>query len=1016
MNKHYILLSILLAGAPLASNAQDLREEPVEDKSLQAFGDYWRSFDDYEDHKFLKNKGSHFEAWDRLKTEWRSQEKALTAAQLDDLKSAVKRYENQLKEHPTATSTPYARMNLAQVLSKIASLQDGEKSAEPYQKQALAVLADLNKNQPGFTLNDEALYLRATILESMNQDEAALNVWQALARDGKDSIYTVHANLAIGDSNFEKEKASKSLKAYQNAEAILARVRSPEADYEKLRVNYRLAWAAYRTADLEESLVAAQKLLHPESDFKRISMQKRMTADACDLIADTLFEQDKVERTKDYLQKDILRPYASTIGLRILSRLASNPTPTQSIELADFLLDRYPAAKEAPEIATILADVYRSTKQEGKYVATLERLSLMLPRTSVWRVQHKNDPSLLANMESKALNANQLLAGKFYENGMVQGSQSSFETARTYYDALLKFSPDAPEAETWELRRAHSLYFANHFDDADKAYESFKNRGTVSPENLEVAFYQQTLSREKVWRQSLAKFDETGTKPNAASMAKLRRLQDNITAFADRFPNRGHVVDLLLLAASANRDLNDFAVAEGFWNRALLSDPSPTQRTLAIRGLVQSKIKSGKPEETLALTRNYLKLENFDQLGSSFQGELVGIVSASVKETAAELNAKGKVEEAGQLLLAVTREFPAIPDHDALYRDGAYYMALAGNWKESEAAANTYLAEQKTKGNTEDLLYLKARALEYQLRFHKAATAHLALAEAYPKYSKALPAAQRAEGLAAAEDDYKLAGKAASIVSNYQGSPEGKTEALLRSADYYAKAKAWPEALQILARAETESRSPSFRLKAQLQVAKVWNAQGQSDKALASYRRLAADAESRKEDLDKSLYKGIVGESNFLLGEALQKEFERVEDEGGNSLGRLKFKGGKLEESLKLYNKAIAADDSEWSSRARFNAAQLAENMSQAIRTAMAKGSAKEDRSLDEQARRWVQVSQQYHTQNLMARQKDPYRYRDVVWIERSALKASGLQPQVEPASRNLPSALDTTQPYQWSH
>jgi hypothetical protein len=82
----------------------------------------------------------------------------------------------------------------------------------------------------------------------------------------------------------------------------------------------------------------------------------------------------------------------------------------------------------------------------------------------------------------------------------------------------------------------------------------------------------------------------------------------------------------------------------------------------------------------------------------------------------------------------------------------------------------------------------------------------------------------------------------------------------------------------------------------------------------------------------------------------------------------------------------------------------------------MAKGSAKADRTLDEQARRWVQVSQQYHTQNLMARQKDPYRYRDVVWIERSALKASGLQPQVEPASRSLPSALDTTQPYQWSH
>ena len=1015
MNKHFLVLSLLFSGMPL--HAQDIREEPIEDKSLEAFGGYWRAFDDYENHKFVTSKGQQFEAWDKLKTEWRSQERALTQAQMDDLKSAIKRYDNQLKEHPTASSTPYARLNLAQVLTKAGSLQESEKSAEIYHKQALAVLADLNKNMPGFTLNDEALYLRATILENLNNHEAALNVWQSLARDGQDSIYTVHANIAIGDSNFGKEKAANALKSYKAASAVLGRIRSPEADFEKLRVNYRLAWAAYRTADLDESLVAAQNLLHPESDFKRISLQKRMTADACDLIGDTLFEQDKTNKTMDFLQKDILRPYASTIGLRVLSRLASNPTPTASIELADFLLDKYPAAKEAPEIATILADVYRKTRQEQKYIATLERLSLMLPRTSVWRVQHKNDPNLLAGMESKALNANQLLAGKFYENGMVQGSQSSFETARTYYDSLLKFSPQHAEAETWELRRAHCLYFANHFEDADKAYEAFKERGTVTAENLEVAFYQQTLSREKVWRQSLAKFDESGIKPNASSMAKLHKLQDNISAFADRFPNRSHVVDLLLLAASANRDLNDFSSAEGFWNRALLSEPSQAQRTLAIRGLVQSKIKGGKAEETLALTRNYLKLENFDQLGVGFQGELIGVVATSVKETAANLNAKGKIFEAGQLLLAVANEFPSIPDHDVIYRDGAYYMALAGNWKESETAANQYLAERKPKGNTEDLLYLKARALEYQLRFHKAAEAHLALAQEYPKYAKALPAAQRAEGLAAAEDDYKLAGKAASLVSNYQTTPEGKTEALLRSADYYAKAKAWPESLQILAKAENQSRSPSYKLKVELQVAKVWNAQGQTEKALATYKRLAVDTENRKEDLDKSLYRSIIGESNFLLGEALQKDFEKVDEAGNpNSLNRLKFKGGKLEESLKLYNKAIAADDSEWSSRARFNAAQLAENMSQAIRNVISKSDSKTDRTLDDQAKRWLQVSQQYHTQNLMARQKDPYRYRDIVWIERSALKASGLQPQLEPASRSLPSALDTTQPYQWSH
>lgn len=1007
MNKSLLALTLLLGSWPVM--AQDLRTETIEDNSLKAYGEYWRNFDDYERHKFLERKGRHFEAWDRLKTEWNAQEKSLTEAQLNDLKNAAKRYERQLKEHPTAGSTPYARMNLAQVFNQIGIHQDSLKAGEPFKKQALAVLADLSKSTPDFALNDEVLYLRATILEGLDSSESALNVWQMLAKQGKDSIYTVHAYLALGDANFEKERADAALKNYEKASKILVRVNSPDADYEKIRVNYRIAWAAYRSADLDQSVAASQALLRPELDFKRISLQKHMTQDACDLIGDALFEKDKLAQTKDYLEKDFLRPYASNIGLRILGRLASNPTQRQTIDLGEFLLDQYPSAKESPEIATILADTYRSTKQDQKYIATLERLSLMLPKTSVWRVQHRNDPALLASMEKKALNANQLLAGKFYETGMIQGSQSSFETARTYYDALLKFDPQNTESETWALRRANSLYYAHHYEEADKAYEDFKTKPGISSENLEVAYYQQTLSREKIWRQSLAKFDEGQKKPNPGSMNKLKNLQDSIAAFADRFPNRSHVVDLLLLAANANRDVGEMATAETFWNRALLSDPNGTQRTLAIRGLVQTKVKAGKSEETLALARNYLKLENFDQLGGAFQKELVTVVANSARETAAALNAKGKVQEAGQLLLAVSTEFPNAPDRDNLYRDGAYYMALSGNWKDSEKAANDYLAEDSKGKNTEDLLYLKARSLEYQLRFKKAAEAHLALVEKFPKFAKASQAAQRSESLAAAEDDFKLAGRAASLVANYQKTPEEKIDAYLRSAEYFAKAKAWNDSIRVLAKAETETRSPNARMKAQLQMAKIWNAQGQSDKALSSYTKLASEAEAQREDLDRDLYRKIAGEANYLLGEAQEKAYESTSE------SRLNFKGSKLEASLAFYNKAIDADDAEWSSRARFKAAELAENMSQAIRSQLAKSEGRNP-NLAEQAKRWLQVSQQYHTQNLLARQKDPYRFKDVVWVERSALKASGLQPQVEPASRNLPSALDTTQPYQWSH
>ncbi len=195
-------------------------------------------------------------------------------------------------------------------------------------------------------------------------------------------------------------------------------------------------------------------------------------------------------------------------------------------------------------------------------------------------------------------------------------------------------------------------------------------------------------------------------------------------------------------------------------------------------------------------------------------------------------------------------------------------------------------------------------------------------------------------------------------------------------------------------------------------MAKIWEAQRQGAKALQLYEKLAFEVGNDREDLDQDLYRKISGEANFRLAESLQKEAE----DAGEDAARTNFKGSRLEASLTFYNKAIDSEDPEWGSRARFQAAALAESISHNIRKTLAKGANRADPNLLEQSKRWLQVSQQYHTQNLMARQKDPYKFKDVVWVERSALKASGLQPQVEPASRNLPSAFDTAQPYQWSH
>lgn len=1009
-----IKASLLLIGllSLTGAKAQEMRSETNDSASFHAFKDFWTSFDDYEADAFTKGKAKYLENWHHVQKEWKTQEHDMNSLQIETLRTAVQRYQSHLTTHGDTGTAPYVRLNMAQALYKLGTHQGAQ--GEGAKKRALAILSDLHRENPSFSMTEEALYLKASILESLDQEESAHNVWKALAAQAKSTIYGVHAHLALGDHAFAKEQAEKALGSYRKAHTLAQSISVPT--YEKVRIDYRLAWAAYRSADLDAAVEASMRLLEPESDFRQISLQKKMTKDATDLIGDSLFEKDNVAQTKSFLKRESIRPYAAAIGLKIMTRMASNPSTEKMGELGDFMLDRYPQAKEVPEIATLMADVYKKERQQDRYVATLERLSLLLPKNSLWRVQHKDDLPAIAAMERRSLQATQLLAGQFYEDGLVQKSAASFATSQTYYESLLRFDPSSSDAETWELRRAHCMYFANNWEGADKAYETFKKREQVKPENLEIAYYQQILGREKLWRQSLSSLSsEKGSR--GQSEQRLRSLEQGIDDFTDRFPNRTHGVDLLLVAANANRDLGNGKQADRYWNRALLSEPNRTQRTLAIRGLIQSKAKSGDPQELLALTRNYLKLEDFSELGDRFNSELKLVLANSIRDAAKELNDKGKILEAGQLMIAMAQEFPGIPDQQKIYRDGSYYLALAGAWGEASSATNRFLAEHKKSEIMPDMMYLKARSEEYQLRFGEAAKSHLALAEAHPKFSRTVASLQRSEELAAGEEDFRTAGRAAMIAATYKKDPEQKHEGLLHAAEYYAKEGDWQGSMNALTQAEKISGSPGLKMKTQLLMAKVWDGQGDREKALATYQSLAKNAEAMREDLDKQLYARIAGESNFLLAEAEAKRSHRVDElqESKEAVSQIRKKDDHIDRSLQYYNKAIAAQDPEWSSRARYGAATLAESMSHSIRNAIAKRAVEGSDSLKEQATRWQTLAQQYHSQNLLARQKDPSLNNS--WIERSALKISGLQPIPESkSSGDIPASLDTTQPYQWSH
>ncbi len=1007
--------------------AASLRPEVPDPASVQAYGQFWQAFDDYENHRRNSEQSQKMGAWDQIRQEFKFQDASARSNEIDLFQEAASLYNEHLESHPQATNVPYVKLNLAQIHAKIASLRDEQspKSGDENRKKALSILGELQKEFPAFALLEESQYLRATLLEGLGQNESAFTIWQSISSKARSSLFGVHASLAVGDHYFSKEKSMEALQAYRRGHSLLLSLDVPDKDIELLRFQYRIAWAAYRSAELDQCISTTVELLEPGREFRKLSIKRQVEKDAVELAGDALFEKDHMPSIRSTLQNKLIRSYAAAIGLRIMNRQMGLDNKEKLLEIGPFLVDNYPQAKEMPEILTLLANVYKEQRQDERYLATLERLSLLMPSNSLWRNHQQSEPQVIQNMEEKALAATQLLASQSYENGLVQDSPASFKTAITYYDNLIRTKPLHADAETWRLRRANSLYFSDQWAEADKAYETFKLERHVTPSNLEIASYQQILAREKIWRQSLQKTAVNRGSPgkNPLVVEKLRKLEQGIDDFADRFPGRPHTVDLLLLAASANRDVNAYAEAEKYWSRSLLSDPAPGQRTLAIRGLVQARIQAGVPQDIVAITRNYLKLENWSELGANFGGELRGVLATATKDAGENLNQKGEVMEAGRMLLGIAEEFPDLPDYDSIYRDGAYYLAIGGAWGEAQRASEKYLAKND-RPRTADMLYLKARSQEYQMRFFDAANTHLALVERFPRYARSPNSIQRAEDLAIAEDEYRTAGRAAMLAVQYQKNLDTRYASLVRASHHYKQTQAWDQALYALQEAQKIVKQPATRMKTNMEIARLMLAKGDQNEAAVIYRQLAQESSRRQENIDKSTYQSIAGEANFQLAEFERQNFESLYT--GNVDGidsqRLQERAQRLEKSLEFYAKAIATQDPEWATRARYGAGQTAEKMSQSIRNSLASRSRSsrdaDGPALNEQAQRWQGLAQEYFSQNLLARSREPHRYKDSVWIEKSAMKLSGIAPTSAKTEEKaeVPASVGTSTPYMWSH
>lgn len=1014
MNKLKILFLLYLAPSLLQGQSEKVSDP------IRSFENYWEAFDLYESDVIRKEKNFLTDRWNQIKQEFKRTEIDIESRQIEALKEAIRKYQDQLARFATSDNRPYVMMNLAYVNFRLGKhyKKDSPEYSGEYYTDALRILADLVKQYPAFEKIQESMYLRAIIFSEIDQEESASKVWKQLSESKKDSLFKIHAMTALGDGAFYKENASSAHSYYKKAFSILAGIENKEDSYEKLRLQYRIAWAAYRSAKLSHTIEAGIYLLQPTAFPLNLSLQEDIRNDACDLIADALFEYDDWKYTRLSLSRNVLREEAGRLGLRLMNRYHDSSLVDRMVILGEFLSSEFPSAAESPAILSILAEAYNKNKNEDRYLAALERLALMLPSDSLWRLRNQRSLSATELMEEKSLAAAILLASFHYERGMKISSVSHFETAQAYFDLLIDYDSNHKQVDDWRLKKANSLYFSEKLDKADAVYTELIEKYEVKDSILQVASYQRILTREKILRNLQRKTDFDAESLRSA----FSLFEAGVLHFANRFAYSNRVVEVLLLAAAISRDIGEIDKASRYWQRVLVSNPNSNQRGMAIRGLVFSKIQTGESKELVETTKKYLGLENWEKLGSSLGEELRGILSTAVDNSARSLYERGKAVEAGQLILSTLEEQNYLPEHERLYRDASYMLAIGGDWLGAYEASASYLANGSLKAERDDMMYLRARSLDYQLDFRAAAQAYFEFAQAYPKHKRSQQALERSSSLSQGESNWELAAKSSKLLGEQIKSTKKKFRYFLDASGYFDRCDQLTEAKSSLQSAGKFASSEEDKFSVEVKRADLIFRSGEQSRALSIYADIKKHLKIQKENLDGNIFRRLMAEVQFNLAKEEYEKFIdfKLTERSGNLDSNFKEKS-KLFSSLVEALEPVSSYDEILGARSRFLLGEASEVFSEELGLVVwdqASGySAEYIEELQTQAKRLIELSKSFHTQNVLAWKRNPKAYVGNMWMSRSFVKVSGDVVGLDSLQENQQSPVSLTNniPYQWS-
>lgn len=1011
----FIAFIIFLNPAPTLS-AETEKSNPTP-SSTNAISEYFKSFAAYEDARKISAKEAYGRALSKVESDHLSRLKSHRMKKLETLNATIANYRRQLSTNDNSFNRPNTLLNLSLTLYE--KIKSSENFDSVTTAELLSALTEIQNRYPRFEHLDRAVYLKANLLEELDRPAEALNEWKRLSKISPPSGLSVYASIAVGDHQFEKGQNLSALKTFELAKSQNRRSNKKVFNEIDIKIEYRIAWAAYRAAKLKKVLQSTEELLSAQISYLESDKTESIRMDAAELYGSALFESQNVAYITESLQASTLKTEKGRILLSVLSKFQTIEGHNEVVEIGEKLLPFVPMAREYPQIIQVIAHSQDRLKLKRLRMQTLEKVALLLPKSSLWRTINPNT-SDIRNMESIAVPAAEAVGTWYFENGLATDNKELLKKSSSLFQLLYKNASTKELQNKWLLRKGHAQLFADDLFSAQRTYYRVKTDLAATKSQVEIASYQLILTLERNWRKAYSKAiefenDEDLRKASETELHKYAAAADD---FANKYPKQKRSREILLSVAGAYRDQGMYTKAQEKWERVLVASADPSDRSIAIRGITYAHIEKGDRLGGIEAIKRFLVLENWREVGRSVRKELLFTLARLAEDQSNDYSDSGNMEASGSLLLQLSNDVKDIPNRDSMVRDGAYQLAIAGKWAKASDAARDYAKNPKAKYR-DDAIYLMARADEFQLKFASAAKTYYQLAAYYPRHSRSGVSLERAEKLASSEGNYLLAAQAASLQSKRARNRKVKFEKARTSSLHFINAKKKSQAAEQAKLAESNAVTPADKMKAQLLRAEILFMQNKKGQAEDIAKTVAKAADRQKSKIGRTQWAEIKSGAALIRVKDKQDKFDQFHVNPEDLNRSLSQKSILFEDMYDHYMTIISTESPAHSAKARFLLARassdFAEEISGSVLTLESLPHAQRQ-TLKEHANRLTAISKKLHADNILEKRKSPVKLKNDPWISKSSAALSS-----ERGSKNsadevaLPTALNTTLPNKWS-